>query len=320
MARVLVIRGGAIGDFILTLPILEATLLDDPLAEIEILGYPRIAELAVGRRLAVAARRVDGVEWAPLFARDGTLGDAERDALAGFDSVFCVWPDEDGTLRESLCRAGVRKVVYVNPMPPENGTVHAVEYMARQCCEAGLEIRHREPHLYPSVRDRWWVERYMRVSGAGHRALLGLHPGSGSAKKNWPAPRYAEIARNWMRERDGHVLVVAGPADDAPVTELAAELDQESTFIMRNEPLPRVAAALERCEAFVGNDSGITHMAAAVRTPTVAIFGPTDPRVWRPLAPQVRIVRIMQPELDIAAIPVKTVIKQIEELLRVNNR
>lgn len=314
-AKVLVIRGGAIGDFIHTLPLLEAIVSQCPSSEVAILGYRAIAELVVGRRLAASVRRVDGAEWAALFAPSGELDEAERAYLAGFDRVFCVWPDDDGVLRENLANAGVTDLVCVDPVPPEAGGIHVVRHVADQCSRAGLPLKSIEPHLYPSERDRWWAERYLRVTCAGERPLLGLHPGSGAARKNWPAKGYAEVAWDWIRRRQGHVLVAAGPADDSPVGALGPLLDDDAVFLMRNEPLPRVAAVLERCEAFVGNDSGITHMAAAVRTPTVAIFGPTDPQVWRPLAPRVCVVSAPDKAQGLAGLDAAEVIRAIEHVL-----
>jgi len=316
VGRILIIRGGAIGDFIHTLPILEAIRVQDPAAEVEILGYPAIAELAVGRRHASAVRRVDGAEWAPLFSPGADLGPGERDYLAGFDRVFSIWPDPDGAIQENLRRAGARDVIAVDPLPPEGESVHVVEHMARQCSRRGLPVPYLEPHLYPSERDRLWAERFLRVTGAGQRPLLGLHPGSGSAAKNWPAAGYAEVARYWKDERMGHVLVTAGPADERPLAELEDLLESEEVFLLRDEPLPRVAALLERCEAFVGNDSGILQMAAAVRTPVVGLYGPTDPRIWGPRAPRVAVLTPPDGGPDLSALPAEEVVREIRLLLR----
>jgi len=312
------IRGGAIGDFILTVPVLEAIRCNVPSAEVEILGYPAIADLAVGRRLAAAATRIGAAEWAALFAPAGVLAEAERKYLAGFDRVFCIWPDRDGVIRDNLRRAGVTDLIYADPMPPDGRAVHAIHHVAQQCGRSGFSLERLEPRLYPSERDRWWAERYLRVTCAGERPLLGLHPGSGSPRKSWPASGWAEVARDWIRRRLGHVLVVAGPADDEPLAELRVLLDDEAVFLMQNESLPRVAAVLERCEAFVGNDSGITHMAAAVRTPTVAIFGPTDPQVWRPLAPCVRVVTPSDRDENLGSIAAGVVIREIGSVLMVH--
>jgi heptosyltransferase-2 len=321
MKRILVIRGGAIGDFIFTLPVFEALKMRDPDAEVDILGYSGIAELAVGRRHAANLRRVDGAEWAALFSpRSARLGEAglgelERRYLAGFDETYCVWPDGDGVIGENLLRAGSRKVVSVDPTPVEGKGVHVVDHIARQCERAGLAIQYREPRLYPSERDRRWVERYLRVSSAGDRPLLALSPGSGSASKNWPADHYAAVARHWVK-RCGCALIVSGPAEEKMAGELRRSLEEDGVFFLSNEPLPCVAATLERCEAFIGNDSGITHMAAAVRTPTLAIFGRTNPDVWQPRAPRVKVLQPAPPGADLATLMPAEVLREVEALLR----
>ncbi len=313
MRNVLVIRGGAVGDFVLTLPVFEAIRTRYPDARVDILGYPAIAELAVGRRHAHAARRVDAVEWAALFAPQGELRDAERAWLRSFDTVVCIWPDADGVLRENLRRAGVAAVVWMDPIPA-GGERHAVEHLAAQWERAGMPGPLPHPHLYPSERDRWWAERYMRVSGAGCQPLLGLNPGSGSRRKNWPAAGFAEVATWWIQQRRGHVLVLAGPADDEALAAFRAAAPDEGVFVLQNEELPRVAAVAERCDLYIGNDSGITHVAAAVRTPTVALFGPTDPKLWRPWAPR---VEVLTPPAGggLADIPAREVITRARQAL-----
>jgi heptosyltransferase-2 len=315
MKRILVIRGGAIGDFIFTLPVFEALKTRDPAVEVDVLGYARIGELAVGRRHAANLRRVDGAEWAALFSPGGRLGEAERRYLSGFDETYCIWPDSDGVIGENLRRAGSPLVVSVDPTPVEGKGVHVVDHIARQCEKAGLAIRYREPHLYPSERDRIWAERYMRVTGAGDRPLLALSPGSGSPGKNWPAEHYATVARHWAKRR-GCALIVSGPAEEEMVGELRRSLGEDGVFFLTNEPLPFLAATLERCEAFIGNDSGITHMAAAVRTPTLAIFGRTNPAVWQPRAPRVKVLQPTPPGAELATLKPAEVLREVEALLR----
>jgi len=281
--RLLVIRAGAIGDFVLTLPLLEAIRRTWADAEVEILGYPWIAELAAGRRLAAGARRIDAMEWAPLFARGGELDPAERAYLASFDRVFCIWPDHDGVMRRNLESAGARDILWADPMPPEGSSTHAVDHLSRQCRNQGLVLDGILPRLYPSERDRWWAERFMRVTGAGEKPALAVHPGSGSPRKNWPALNFVRVARDWLGRRAGHVLLVGGPADAEPLTRVRDALPLADVTVLRDESLPRVAAVLERCAAFVGNDSGVAHISAAVQTPTISVFVASDPAIWRPL-------------------------------------
>jgi ADP-heptose:LPS heptosyltransferase len=155
----------------------------------------------------------------------------------------------------------------------------------------------------------------MRVSSAGERRLLALGPGSGSPGKNWPSGHFAELGRRWVKG-NGHALVVSGPAEERMIGDLRRELGEEGVFFLENEPLPCVAAALERCEAFVGNDSGVTHMAAAVRTPTVAIFGPTDPGTWQPRAPRVKVLQPSPAGSDLSALKPAEVLREMAALLR----
>ncbi len=291
MTRTLMIRGGAVGDFVQTLPLLEAVRQSDDEAEIHVLGYPAIAEMAVGRRHATEAHRVDGAEWAPLFAPGSRLAAAQEELLKSFDRVLCVWPDEDGRIRESLHQAGCRHVIYVNPVPSPGGSVHVIDYMLQQGERAGLTAARPVPQLFPNDRDRTWAERFMRITYAGARTLLGMHPGSGSAKKNWPAERFAEVARMWIEQMDGHVLLSAGPADREALSVFDSALQSDRVFVLEEERLPHLAACLERCQVFLGNDSGITHMAAAVHTPVVALFGPTDPTVWGPRGKRIETLR-----------------------------
>jgi ADP-heptose:LPS heptosyltransferase len=131
-----------------------------------------------------------------------------------------------------------------------------------------------------------------------------IHSGSGSTRKNWPHERFTELAR--LLRRDGHrVLWVRGPAE--PDTQHAAE-DFESARLS----LDALAATLARARLFIGNDSGVSHLAAATGAPTVALFGPTSEAVWRPDGPIVRTVAAGNGE--IASLSVQTVREAIDEL------
>jgi|SRR5579862_2105074 len=108
-----------------------------------------------------------------------------------------------------------------------------------------------------------------------------LHPFAGSAAKRWPLQRFRELAR--ILERSMPVEWCAGPGD-------ALE------GAVRIENLNELAAHIASARVYVGNDSGITHLAAAVQTPVVALFGPADPRVWAPRGRRVAVVA--KPEID----------------------
>ena len=113
--------------------------------------------------------------------------------------------------------------------------------------------------------------------------FAAIHPGSGSRRKNWPAERFADVARSF----GGPWLLVAGPADHEAVSVLA---EVEGAVIARELAPRALASLLSRAGVYLGNDSGVTHLAAAAGAPTVALFGVTDPRTWAPIGPRVRVV------------------------------
>ena len=133
----------------------------------------------------------------------------------------------------------------------------------------------------------------LTARGIGDRVAV-LHAGSGSTKKNWPLDRFREIARRLRSDAGRQVVWLSGPAEQDRGT--LASLGPEE-IVLADLSLEQVAAVLALADVYVGNDSGITHIAAAVRrpggraTPTVALFGPTDPQIWGPQGPHSRTVR-----------------------------
>lgn len=130
--------------------------------------------------------------------------------------------------------------------------------------------------------------RLTRLGLAGRR-WVAVHPGSGSASKNWPVERLATLVERLPSTVGASALVLAGPADEDAVAQLLARL-APPPLLVRDLPLPELAAALQHADAYVGNDSGPTHLAAMLGRPTLALFGPTDPALWAPRGPRVRVL------------------------------
>jgi heptosyltransferase-2 len=114
------------------------------------------------------------------------------------------------------------------------------------------------------------------------RGFLAVHPGSGSPSKNWPLMRFLDAARRLSGASPW--LLVAGPAEEALVA-------PRGSILAREWPLRVLAAVLARAGLFLGNDAGVSHLAAAAGAPTLALFGPTDPALWAPVGPRVLTLR-----------------------------
>ncbi|MEP6602487.1 MAG: glycosyltransferase family 9 protein [Spartobacteria bacterium] len=277
MNRILVIRGGAIGDFILTLPTLKALRDRFPAAHIEILGYQHIAVLAEQRFYAQAVRSIEYAAISGFFAKDSVLSSELREYFAGFDLIISYLYDPDQIFETNLRRAGARKIL-IGLAKIDNHS-HAARQLAEPITKYGIDVADFTAKIFPSTEDRQFAREFL----AGlNEPTLALHPGSGSEQKNWPLQNWIELGDNLP----GSLIIVAGEAD----TERATAWQDRHVRFAKNLPLPQLAAVLTNT-IFVGHDSGISHLAAAVGAKCILLFGPTDPNVWAPLNENVRVIR-----------------------------
>jgi len=298
--RILVLRGGAIGDFLVTLPALQLLRGRWPDARIELVGHVQAGALAVSAGVIDAVHSQHEARWSALFG-DGALPGDLAAMLAAYDLVLNYWPDADGALaRRFPLRPGQQ---YLSaPAQP------AVAPAARHFCEplrtlglstddfrsrlrlpsandlrpATSDVRLTSCDLGPSTSDVRLPGCDLGLSTRDLRPTVALHPGSGSPRKNWPVDRWAAVCARLP----GPLLIVGGEADTVAVEALARF---GRTALCR--PLSALAVALSRCRLLVGHDSGISHLAAAVGTPCVLLFGPTDPAMWAPPGDHVRVLR-----------------------------
>lgn len=299
--RILVIRGGAIGDFILTLPALKLIREAFPQAHLEILGYRHIIALAEGRFYADAARSIEYGAMAAFFVPGSDLAPDLVAYFAGFQQVISYLYDPSGYFEANLRRAGVKN--FLPAFAPIDDSAHAAQQLARPLERLALFLESHAATVHPSAADR----AAARAVAARDAPLLAIHPGSGSSRKNWPVSRWLALG-DALRARfpDAQIVLVGGEADTAVFAEMGTAWSASLPLLARDLPLPTLAALLERCRLFLGHDSGISHLAAAVGTPCVLLFGPTDPAVWAPANPGVAIVNA--PQGDLARLEVAEVL------------
>ena len=284
--RLLVIRGGAIGDFICTLPAIGALRERWPDAHLEILGYPHIAELAHGRRYADVLRSITARAMAGFFVPNGVLDKAWMDYFGSFNVVISYLFDPDEVCADNIRRCGVKRFIAASPKPHD---LPAVEHYCRPLETLAIYVEQPVPHVFPDDADRQAAVKFLAPLGQGR--IAALHPGSGSEKKNWPVEKFAALARWLIDELAMQLVVVQGEADERVVNKLVAALAPRPVMLATGLKLIELAGVLEQCVVFAGNDSGITHLAAAVGTPTVAMFGPASVPIWKPRGDRVRVVQ-----------------------------
>ena len=197
--------------------------------------------------------------------------------LAGFDSIVSWY----GTNRPEF-RAAVEGLPFrfLPALPDAGSKIHAADFFLRQ---AGGGAEPAIPRLdCPRIRGEY----------------LAVHPFSGGARKNWPLDRFRELALRL----GGPVRWYAGP-DDPPLPE--AE---------RCDELYELACRLAGARLYIGNDSGITHLAAAAGAPVLALFGPTDPAVWAPRGERVRVLATPHPGEPIENLSIEEALAAAEDI------
>src|SRR5437773_1347925 len=290
MDRILVIRGGAIGDFILTMPVYNVLHDSMPHAHIEILGYKHIAVLAENRFYAQAVRSIEYAPLAKFFASNSEPPAGLADYFASFDLIISYLYDPDRIFESNLRRCGAENLI-CGPAKVVENAGHAAGQLARPIEELGITVVDLAARVFPSMEDREFVRKFL---GATPQPIVAIHPGSGSQAKNWPLKNWISLfSRSVEFSINGEfpsLVVVSGEADNVQTGQLEREWRDRNVRFAKNLALPQLAAVLER-SVFVGHDSGISHLAAAVRANCILLFGPTNPDVWAPKNNHVRVLK-----------------------------
>ncbi len=256
---VLVLRPGALGDALLAVPALRAL-------------RARCGKLTFAAH-GGAARLLQSV--------------GEVDRGIAFDDPSLAWvfadarpPDQDGRhlvawLSGHRPPALADALVFAPGRPREEDGVHCARYLLGTL-------------PWPAAFD----DRPLGVRPLPSDEVL-VHPGSGSPRKNWPAECFART----ILALDGPVRLVVGEADHEPAAAVEAALARlaggpwrGSLGRLEQPPLEELAARLAGCRAYLGNDSGVSHLAGLCGARSIVLFGPTSARVWAPLGPRVQVL------------------------------
>jgi heptosyltransferase III len=277
---ILALRAGALGDTVLALPSIGALRrLSGPTGEVHLVGIEPAVQLALGPRLATRVHSFDRAPFRALFQETADEADLLT-FLRGFALVLS-WSNLP-LLAEKLSRLGT-PLIQASPHPPAG--VHASDHFYRSLAPFGVLGPAPPPEIDIDEESVLAALDFFRGNGLRPSDVIALHPSSGSPRKNWSAARFQELALRLRRENRPFVWI-EGEADRDVVDSLAR---LAAAPIARDLPLRVLASLLSFCRGFVGNDSGVTHLAGAVKTRTIALFGPTDPRVWAPRGPCVRV-------------------------------
>ena len=300
---ILVIRRGAVGDTVVLLPVVRSLRECYPRAHLELAGNAERLALAVG---PCGADRCTSLELPGLqhcFFADGGVSADMRAYFNRFDAVLAFLSDEDDAFRNNVTPWYRGTLRVTAPLPPPG--VHAVDHLLDAVRLEGFRPGERVPRVEIGAADAAFAAEFWRRHGLGNAAVTAVHPGSGGRGKCWPPERFAAVIRGLAASGRG-ILLVSGPADGEHVRAVRDRTQGIPLLPAEFLPLGRLAALLARCGSYLGNDSGISHLAAAAGAPSVVLFGPTDPAQWVPRGERVTALRAPGGRLE--ALPAERVL------------
>ena len=282
--RTLIFHDGALGDVLLSLPCITA---------VGRQGLPPdiVCRDDVGRLL-----RSSGVVHGAFSSDRGLFSswyagypvDAARELVSRYDRVYVFTHREGSDLAMGIARTIPDRQVIIT-VPPAGSRTHVAAFRLRQLPPA---MRHAAPvRLFVAPAIGQQAREVLALAGHDGQELIVLHPGSGGKLKCWPLMRYFSLAERMAEASGAFILFLSGPAEERPVKEQIEQFTRDRTAMahIADADLAIVSGMIAGSVLYIGNDSGITHLAAAVGAPVIALFGPSDPVLWAPRGRSVRV-------------------------------
>ena len=289
LTSILLIRLSSLGDIVLTSPAIRAVRSHFPNARISMLVASQSADLLTENP------HLDEVIQFDRHAKDKDTAEMVRLFRVLRERQFDLTIDFQRKFRTSLlayssgakCRVGYHQpngILCSVRVPDSSG--HAIDRYFALLQAVGIEAKDRTLELFITESDRTYAREAMEKQGICiDRPTVGLFPGAGWKLREWMPDRFAAIGDRLVKDFDAQVLVFGGPNECQLANHVIDLMTEQAISFAGNHPIRQLAALIERCNLFLTNDTGPMHIAAALRTPTIALFGPGNHVRFQPLDP-----------------------------------
>lgn len=307
--HILVVRTDLIGDMVLSLPAIRAMRRAYPAAEVDVLALPSSAGVLADDPDITRIITYDPNIWrspiALLSARNWRQARALVRTLRAREYDLCLslagdWASVLAWFSGAKRRVGFAGEAYpglmTDPIPGGRYHVrqHELCYIRQLARAAGGQIGDDDrPHLTVHAPAAASVDALLASAGiANAHPLIALHPGARNGRaKRWPVEHWADLAELLTRRLDATVVLIGAPAERAVARQIARSAGASIADLTGKTALPELVALLARCDLVISGDSGPMHIACALDTPVIGLFGPTDPRISGPVAPNAVVLR-----------------------------
>ena len=280
---------GGLGDVLLAVPAMARLRTRFPKHRLVLYAEDQVARLLLACRIIDAWSSVEGRACADLFAGADSATCQVQAWLQDCDLAIGWMGDLDGKVSETLKAVGVREVIVRSPFSAAIRATHQRDRFLEAINEAPSDDE-GDVLLTMTESLRHLGRACLEAVGPSiGESLVVIHPGSGSAHK-CVAPELLASVVVALQISGGTPVILEGPADREPVERLLRSC-VNPPIVLKGLDLLNLAGVLAQARLFVGQDSGVTHMAGLMGVRTVALFGPTDPARWAPRGAHVTVVQ-----------------------------
>lgn len=288
-----VIHPGSLGDVLLALEGIRSLKRHFPHHRLLWIGQAETGKFLMDCGEVDDVFSIDGQFFQQLFLSPGQWSERTKQIMSRCTHCVCWLHDHNGRLEENLTSFGVKDVLIESPKSFKLSSLHAEDRFLEILEPWGIRKIPCKEKLNISV-DFQKSRQYGHdeaINISHHAQLIVIHPGSGSVHKCVDSSLLGRIARNLLEKPHTVFVILEGPTDEPYVQNLIHTIRPEHYHLFKDRSLSSVALLLRRATLYIGHDSGMTHLAAALGVPSIALFGPTDPAQWAPRRDNVSVIR-----------------------------